>query len=158
MNGIVRLESLPFASSTWGRRGGLQRVQTPGPAQVAVQWWHSPPSGPHGSTPQRTPSSSWQSPPGSSPPLAVLHLLLKTGLWRKWGVYDIFQPKHPLIALASIFHNGNQIVIYWKFPSVRQVHWSAVRGQPTDGQTATSSGKPWLPMTPNDGLCAAMNG
>ena len=50
--------------------------QTPGPVQVAVQWRHSPPSGPHGSTPQRTPSSSWQSHPGSSPLLSHLHLLL----------------------------------------------------------------------------------
>ena len=56
-------------------RGGLQREQTPGPVQVAVQWRHSPPSGPHGSTPQRTPSSSWQSPPESSLLFAFLQIL-----------------------------------------------------------------------------------
>ena len=68
---------LPSVSSTWGMRGGLQMEQTPVPVQVAVQWRHSPPSGPHGSTPQRRPSSSRQSPQGSSPPHALLHLLFK---------------------------------------------------------------------------------
>ena len=64
------------SSSTSGRREGCHRGQIPGPVQVAVQWRHSPPSGPHGSTLQRTPSSSCQFPLRSSPPLALLHLLL----------------------------------------------------------------------------------
>ena len=75
------LSCLPSASSVWGMKESLQMQWTPWPVQVAVQWRHSPPSGPHGSTPQRTPSSSWQSLPGSSPLLARLHLLLNA--W--WG-------------------------------------------------------------------------
>ena len=54
----IFLEHLPSVSSIWGRRGGHQREQTPGPVQVAVQWRHSQPSAPHGSNLQRTPSSS----------------------------------------------------------------------------------------------------
>ena len=46
---------------------------------MAVQWRRSPPFGPHGSTPQWTPSSSWQSHPGSSPRLAHLHHLCMIG-------------------------------------------------------------------------------
>ena len=72
------VDFVPSVSSTWGRRGGLQMEQTPGQVQVAVQWRHSPPSGPHDSTPLRTPSSSQQSPHGSSSPHARLHLLFKS--------------------------------------------------------------------------------
>ena len=40
--------------------------------------------------------------------------------------------------------------------------WTAAlkrsEGWPTGGQTATSSGKTWLLVTPNDALCMAING
>ena len=91
----VQIACVPSVSSTWGMRGGLQREQTLGPMQVAVQWRHSPPSGPHGSTPQRTPSSSRQSPQGSSPPHALLHLLFNQSIR---GVV------HGLIEPADILH------------------------------------------------------
>ena len=45
-----------------------------------------------------------------------------------------------------------------EFPIVGRQHCSAVRGRPTGGQTSTSGSKPWLPVTPNDGLCATING
>ena len=128
---------LPCSSSTWGRRGGFHREQTPGPVQVAVQWRHSPPSGPHGSTPLRKLSSSLQSLLESSSLLALQHLLFTYGMCvRVWvggcGCVKLYVCMHVQEKMWDDFHiYCSQLVHAWtQLCTFQKFDCQCVRGFP----------------------------